>query len=55
MVTMTTIQPPSAFVISSKNVVKNHSISEASRVHNFQLQNPKLCEVIDLSLSILKI
>ena len=43
------------FAISCKNVVKNHPISNASRVHNFQLQNSKLCEVIDLSLLILKI
>ena len=41
--------------ISSKNVVKNHPISNASRVHNFQFQNPKLCKVIDLSLLILEI
>ena len=43
------------FAISSKNVVKNHLISNASRIHNFKLGNPKLCEVIDLSLLILKI
>ena len=56
MVTMTTIQPPSAFfAISSKNVVKNHQMSNASWVHNFQIQYPKLCGVIDLFLLILKI
>ena len=43
------------FAISCKNVVKNHPISNASRVHNFQLQDPTLHEVIDLSLLILKI
>ena len=43
------------FAISCKNVVKNHPISNVSCVHNFQLQNPKLCKVIDLSLLILKI
>ena len=43
------------FAISCKNVVKNHPILNASLVHNFKLQNPKLCEVIDLSLLILKI
>ena len=43
------------FAISCKNVVKNHPISNASCVHNFQLQNCKLCEVIDLSLLMLKI
>ena len=52
---VTTIQPPSAFLpFLVKNVVKNHPISNASWVHNFQLQNPKLCEVMDLSLLILK-
>ena len=51
-----TIQLPSVFfAISSKNVIKNHPISGASRVHNFQLQNPKLYKVIDLFLLILKI
>ena len=43
------------FAISCKNVVKSHPISNASWVYNFQLQNPKLCEVIDLPLLILKI
>ena len=43
------------FAISSKNVVKNHPISNASWVHNFQLQNRKVFEVIDLCLLILKI
>ena len=41
--------------IPSINVVKNQPISNASSVHNFQLQNPTHCEVIDLSLLILKI
>ena len=40
--------------ISCKNVLKNYKISDASWVYNFQLQNPKLCGVIDLSLLILK-
>ena len=51
MVTMTTIQPPSAFLkIVIIIVVKNHPISNASWIHNFQLLDPKLCEVTDLSL-----
>ena len=55
MVTMTTIQPPSAFSpLLVKNVVKSHPISNASRVHNFQLQGSRLCEMIDLSLLISK-
>ena len=40
--------------ISCNNVVKNHPISNAFLVHNFQLQNSKLCEVIDLPLLGLK-
>ena len=38
------------FAISSKNVVKNHPISNASCVHNFKLQDSRLCDMIDLSL-----
>ena len=43
------------FAISCKNVVKNHPVSNASWVHNFQIQDPKVFEVIDLSLLISKI
>ena len=44
-----------SFAISCKNAVKNGPISNAFGVHNFQVQDPKLCEVIDLSLLISKI
>ena len=43
-----------SFAISCKNVVKNHPVSNAAWVHNFQYNNTKLCEVIDLSLSLWK-
>ena len=41
MVTMTTIQPQSAFAISCKNVVENHLISNGFWVHslNFKIKN----------------
>ena len=41
--------------ISCKNVVKSYPISNASCAHNFELQNPKICEVIDLFKLILEI
>ena len=55
MVILTTIQPPSTFANSCKNVVKSHQISNASWDHNFQIRDCKLCEVIDLFLLISKI
>ena len=42
------------FAISCENVVKNHPILNASWDHNFQLQDPKLWDLIDLSLLISK-
>ena len=38
-----------------KILVKNQPFSNASWDHNFELQNSKLCEVIELSFLILKI
>ena len=43
------------FAISRKNVVKNHPISKGSCEQNFQFQDPKLCDVIGLSLLTSKI
>ena len=40
------------FAIYCKNVVKNHPISNTFWDHNLQLQDPKPCEVVDLSLLI---
>ena len=52
MITMTTIQLPIAFFA---NYSKNHPISNACWDHNFQLQDLRLCKLIDLSLLISKI